>query len=81
MLAERVIVWLVTGLRASAALTLFFGMWSALRPERSIELYQAIMRAFNWRVEPIDHRRELITTRCLGVVLTCCSILSVFLLW
>ena len=39
-----------------------------------------IMRRFNWRVEPIDQPRELLTTRWLGVALACCSVLSFLLL-
>ena len=73
-------MWNVVGLKGFAAVTLLFGVWSAARPERSIALYQAIMRACNWRVEPIDRPRELLTTRWLGVGLACCSVLSVFLL-
>ncbi len=67
-------------LKGLAAITLLFGIWSALSPGRSIALYQAIMRFFNWRVEPINRPRELRTTRWLGIGLTCCSLLSFFLL-
>ena len=80
MSLERVIMWTITGLRVSAMLTLLFGMWSVLRPGQSIALYQAIMRAFNWRVEPIDRPRELLTTRWLGAALIICSVLSLWLL-
>ena len=67
-------------LLALAIGTLFFGAWSAVRPGRSIGLYQAIMRFFNWRVEPIDWPRELRTTRWLGMVLILLGIVSVVLL-
>ncbi len=77
---NRVIALSVVGMKGIATVTLLFGLWSAMRPEKSIALYQAIMRAFNWRVEPIDLPRELITTRWLGVALSCCSLLSLFLL-
>ena len=77
---EPVVGLVVFCLRAVAVATLAFGAWSAAKPARSIALYQAIMRRFNWRVEPIDRPRELLTTRWLGVVLACCSVLSVFLL-
>ena len=73
--------WVSTGLKGIATVTLLFGAWSAMKPGPSIALYQAIMRAFNWRVEPIDQPRELLTTRWLGVALACCSLLSLFLLW
>lgn len=79
MPSERVIEWCLIGLKGIAAVTLLFGAWSAASPGRSIALYQAIMRAFNWRVEPIDRRRELLTTRWLGLVMASCS-LPIFLL-
>jgi len=71
---------MILSLKGLATITLFFGVWSALRPGQSIALYQAIMRLFNWRVEPIDFSRELITTRWLGVGLVGCSLLIFFLL-
>ena len=77
---ESVIAWVVAGLKGIAAVTFLFGVWSALRPDRSIALYQAIMRMFNWRVEPIDRPRELLTTRWLGALLVVCSLLSLWLL-
>ncbi len=77
---DPVILWVVVGLKATAAATFLFGVWSGLRPGQSIALYQAIMRAFNWRVEPIDRPRELLTTRWLGALLAVCSILIMLLL-
>lgn len=74
------IIWVVVGLKGMATLTLLFGAWSAIRPEQSIALYQGIMRLCNWRVEPIDRPRELLTTRWLGAALACCGVLSFFLL-
>ena len=71
---------MLVGLAANAVATLVFGAWSALKPEHSIALYQAIMRAFNWRVEPIDRERELVTTRKLGLALAACSVLTLLLL-
>lgn len=68
-----------SGLKVVAIGTLVFGAWSAMQPARSIALYQAMMRVFNWRVEPIDQRRELITTRWLGLALVVCSLLSLAL--
>ena len=78
---EPVVGWIIVGLKGVAASTLLFGGWSAARPAQSIALYQAIMRCFNWRVEPIDRPRELLTTRVLGIALAGCSLLSLFLLW
>ena len=55
-----------------------FGWFSALAPKRSIALYQWIMARFNWRVSPIDERREIRTTSLLGALLV---LLSLALLW
>lgn len=77
---ERVMAWILVGLKGAAAVTLLFGAWTAMSPGQSIALYQAIMRLCNWRVEPIDRPRELITTRWLGAALACGSLLSFFLL-
>jgi hypothetical protein len=70
----------IASLQGVAGGTLLFGLWSAARPERSIALYQAIMRAFNWRVEPIDRPREVRTTRWLGLALAGLSLLSLLLM-
>ena len=77
---EPVIRGIIGGLKGVAAVTLLFGAWSAVKPEESIALYQAIMQAFNWRVEPIDRPRELLTTRWLGAALIICSVFSLWLL-
>ena len=80
-LLESVIGWIVVSLRGIAAVTLLFGVWSAAKPAQSIAMYQAIMRCFNWRVEPIDRPRELLTTRWLGATLAACSVVTLVLLW
>lgn len=46
------------------------GFLSFFSPSKSIRLYQWIMRGFNWRVEPIDERRELRNTKWLGALMT-----------
>ena len=52
---------------------LTLGIFSALRPDRSIKFYQGIMARFNWRATPIDEPREERNTRLLGVFLTLVS--------
>ena len=66
--------WLDRGTALLAAATFLFGLFSALRPQRSIALYQWIMARFNWRVTPLDERRELRTTAWLGAVLIVLSL-------
>ena len=80
MLLEKVSVWMPATLKTLAVATLIFGAWSLIWPAASIALYQAIMRFFNWKVEPIDRRRELLTTRLLGAGLILLSLLSLRLL-
>jgi hypothetical protein len=75
---ERLLAWFRCGLLAVGVVTLVFGAFSAAAPARSIALYQGIMVWFNWRVSPIDERRELRNTRRFGFVLV---ILSLLLLW
>ena len=54
------------------------GLLSAVRPNRSIELYQWIMERFNWKVAPIDGPREVRNTRILGAILTALSLIIFF---
>ena len=70
--------WGATALSLLAGGTLAFGLFSARSPQRSIALYQWLMARFNWRVNPIDERREQRTTRLLGILLVG---LSLFILW
>ena len=81
MRGDAVIEGVKGGLAALAIGTLAFGAWSAVWPGRSIALYQAIMRFFNWRVEPIDGPRELRTTRWLGSIMVLLGIVNLILLW
>ena len=62
------------GLQGLGISLLLFGLFSAACPGRSIALYQALMAWFNWRVSPIDERRELATTRVLGALLVVLSV-------
>lgn len=67
--------WIEWGLLCVGTFGTFIGAFSLLAPKRSIELYQWIMRNFNWRVEPIDYKRELRNTRVLGLWLFVTSVL------
>jgi len=53
-----------------------FGAYSAALPHESIALYQRLMARFNWDVSPIDARRELRTTRVLGLLLMLLSVVA-----
>ncbi len=80
MMSKWTVGKMILGLKGIDVVILCFGAWSATHPQRSIALYQAIMRLCNWRVEPIDRQRELLTTRWLGILLTCCSLVGLVLL-
>ena len=66
------------GLAALAWFNLFFGLFTAFSPDRSIRLYAWIMEKYNWRVSPIDPKRELRNTRILGMVLASLSLVYLF---
>ena len=51
------------------------GVFSAASPEKSISLYQWIMKLFNWRVEPIHYEKEVRNTRWLGGFILLVSVL------
>ena len=53
---------------------LLIGFLSFFSPANSIKLYQAIMRFFNWRVEPIHLDRELRNTKWLGMLMAILSL-------
>jgi len=72
--------WIAWGIRLAAAGALAVGALSAAAPRRSIALYQWIMAQCNWRVSPIDERRELITTRLPGILLVALSLVLAFVL-
>ena len=55
------------------------GIFSIIRPMRSIGLYQWIMERFNWKVAPIDLPREIRNTRVLGVILAALSLVIFFM--
>ena len=55
-------------------LGLALGLFSFVRPQRSIALYQWIMERCNWKVVPIDESREVRNTWILGIILTLLSI-------
>lgn len=64
-----------------SCLGLALGLLSAVRPQRSIGLYQWIMERFNWKVAPIDLSREVRNTRVLGAVLVALSLVMFFMVF
>ena len=67
--------WIKKAMFGAALFGLGIGTLSAFSPERSIKLYQGIMRLCNWRVEPLDYKRELWNTKALGALLIATSAL------
>jgi len=82
-MSEERLVALVPGcwwaVKLTMAAALLFGAFSAAAPRRSIALYQRLMAWFNWRVSPIDERRELRTTVGLGVLIAVLSLIGLWL--
>ena len=71
------IEWIQKFLLLVAFAGVALGMFSLIAPAHSIRLYQGIMRLCNWRVEPLDYKRELRNTRVLGTLLALVSALIV----
>ena len=76
---ESAVARLLYTVKLVAVATLLFGVFSAAAPRRSIALYQWIMAQVNWRVSPIDERREVGNTRLLGVLLAGFSLAALWL--
>ena len=73
--------WIRVILMLLGAFGILMGALSLVFPKQSIGLYQWIMKNFNWRVEPIDYKRELRNTRALGCWLLVSSGLMVLVLF
>ncbi|MBI2870985.1 MAG: hypothetical protein HYY14_04665 [Candidatus Omnitrophica bacterium] len=66
---------------AISVTSFFLGVSAAIAPNAVIQLYQWIMRNFNWDVRPVDFEKELRNTRLLGLVSALLgSILAIILL-
>ena len=72
---EIPVKWLETILVLIGVCGLSLGTFSFLAPKESIQLYQAMMAFFNWKVDPINWKRELATTKVLGVTMAILSVL------
>ncbi|MBI4358234.1 MAG: hypothetical protein HY584_02950 [Candidatus Omnitrophica bacterium] len=75
------IEWVQAALISVASCGIGLGVLSIALPKRSIQLYQWMMKNFNWRVEPIHYERELRNTRVLGFWLFVMSVLMLVALF
>ena len=73
--------WIKLVLTLISFFGVLLGVFSSVFPDRSIKLYQWIMRNFNWRVEPIHYERELRNTRVLGALMALVSALIILALF
>ncbi len=78
---DYLIRWAGCGAQLVAVGALLLGGLSAAAPQQSIGLYQWIMARLNWRVAPIDERRELRNTKGLGVLFVGLSLVLLWRLW
>ena len=60
----------------SSLLGMAIGALSFWAPEKSIGLYQRVMQCLNWRVEPIDWKHEIRSTRLWGLLLMALSLVA-----
>jgi len=62
-----------------ACFGVLLGVFSAFDPQKSIRLYQALMRMFHWKVEPLRPQREIRNTRLMGFFMIVLSVTLFFL--
>lgn len=56
--------WFVFG--AAGIIAVALGLFLLLRPQGAIELQRRFYAGINWRIEPIDMRKEIYHTRIMG---------------
>jgi hypothetical protein len=78
---ELIEKWITIGLLIIAVSGSVLGVLSFISPALSLRLYQVIMAFFNWRVEPIDLKKELLTTRSFGLLMIVLSVAIFFVLF
>ena len=81
MEALEFVKWSKLALALISFFGVLLGIFSSTSPDRSIKLYQWIMRNFNWKVEPIHYERELRNTRVLGGLMALVSALIILALF
>lgn len=62
-----------------AALIFLAGSFVFVDPARAIELQKRFYAKINWRIEPIDMRKELRNTKIMGLSMVIAAILSAIL--
>ncbi len=58
-----------------------FGLWLVRSPKKGIEFQIAFYRHINWRMEPLDWKREIHSTLVMGWTAVVCGLgMAVFIL-
>ena len=61
------------GLWIAAMFSLVLGLWLIKRPRKAIDMQIAFYRRINWKMEPLDLKREILNTRIMGVTAALCG--------
>ncbi|GEM_PF-1869148 len=78
---EIPVLWIWWAVAGAGGASVLLGALSFLWPRGSIGLYIWVMSLMNWRVSPIDERREAKTTRRFGFYLLLLGGLSLALFY
>jgi hypothetical protein len=68
------------GLWAVAMASIVLGLWLVKKPRQAIEAQIAFYRRINWKMEPLDLRREISNTRWMGATALACGAIVVWLM-
>ena len=68
------------GLWIVAVFSLALGFWLMKAPRKAIELQISFYRLINWKMEPLDWKREVLNTRIMGATAVLCGVVTFILL-
>jgi uncharacterized membrane protein HdeD (DUF308 family) len=71
---------LIIAIRLIGIFSILFGLWLVVSPRKAIDFQIAFYRRINWRMEPIDLKRELRSTRAMGFIAVVCGLAALLLI-
>ena len=66
-------------IRGVGLFSVFFGLWLVRAPKKAIEFQIAFYRFINWRIEPLDWKREIHSTLVMGWTALLCGLAALVL--
>ena len=61
-------------------ITVLYGAFLALQPERAIHMQITLNRYINWTMKPISMKREVLKAHITGDIVALCGIISLILI-